>query len=420
MKKTVLLAFISVLPFSVIIQMVGPVTTENFMPTPVPNPFPPHYTRTRSTRNMRFFIRSNTTFENCGTDTWNLTAEDRAISLLMNNTWQTVFVINHSHPFEKITEDEDGNSIAVLDVQRYLQPGESVSYSVSYNVFSKLRTIPDLNENESGKLEDIPENLREEFCVSQPPWLVEDEEIREVASDIAEDETRVLTIIKKFAKCICENIQFPSQRHEHPYYPNETLKEREGDCDDQAILFVTFCRAYGIPSFIQVGCVYLPDFYANITTWEDHISYEFRRIGWHGWTIAYIPPWGWLPIDLTYVMGSLAEPLNAIYHGAVTLQETIQESNISRVDYVASSRTYRDLLLQNDFYLHSMDEMTMTLLGDLNCDFIVNTPDISIIAKSFGSELGDEDWNELAEINGDRIVDIYDVATVATDFGKTA
>ena len=417
MKKVVLLAFISVLLSSGITQMAGSVTSESLTVIPTLPSFLSHHA---DAENMRFVIRSNVTFENRGTVTWNLTEEERAISLFMNNTWQTVFLIDHSHRLETISEDDDGNSIAVLDFQRHLQPGESVSYSVSYNVFSKPRMIPDLNENESGELEEIPENLREQFCVSQPPFLVEDEGIREGARAIAGNETRVSTIIKRFVEWTWGNIQYPSQRHEHPQYPDETLNKREGDCDDQAILFATFCRVYGIPSFIQVGCIYLPGFYSNVTTWEDHISNELIRIGWHGWAMAYVPPWGWLPIDLTFVMGSFAVPLNSIYHGAVSLQETIQYMNISKVDYVASSHMYRNLLQQNDFYLYSMDEMTMTFLGDMNCDFIVNMSDLFIIAEAFGSKLGGSNWNQItdtAEPYGK--IDIIDIFVVAREFGKT-
>jgi hypothetical protein len=417
LKKVVLLAFVSVLLSSAITRLVDPVTTENSIAIPAPRSLQQHY---RDTSNMRFVIRSNVTFENRGTVTWDLTEEERAISLFMNNTWQTVFLIDHSHPLERIGEDDDGNPIAVLDFQRHLQPGESVSYSVSYNTFSKPRIIPDLNENESGQLEDISENLREEYCISQPPFLVEDEEIREAARAIAGNETRVLTIIKEFVKWIWENIQYPSQRHEHPYYPNETLEKKEGDCDDQAILFATFCRIYGIPSFIQVGCIYLSDFCANVTTWEDHISNELRRIGWHGWAMVYVPPWGWLPVDLTFVTGSFAVAVNAIYHGAVTLQKTIQYMNISKEDYVASSYMYRDFLQQNDFYLYSMDEVTMTFLGDVNCDFIVNILDISIIAETFELEPRDPNWNEIADITEPYgKINIIDVSVAAKEFGKT-
>ena len=60
-----------------------------------------------------------------------------------------------------------------------------------------------------------------------------------------------------------------------------------------------------------------------------------------------------------------------------------------------------------------------TLLGDLNDDGVVDIFDVVIIAKAFGSEPGDDNWNQLADLNGDDIVDIFDVVTISKNFGKT-
>ncbi len=74
--------------------------------------------------------------------------------------------------------------------------------------------------------------------------------------------------------------------------------------------------------------------------------------------MVYIPPWGWLPVDLTYVFGgSGGNPLNAITNAAVTSQITIQYMNISQTDYVASSLEARKFLITNSFYVHTEDEM---------------------------------------------------------------
>jgi len=84
-----------------------------------------------------------------------------------------------------------------------------------------------------------------------------------------------------------------------------------------------------------------------------------KRISWHGWAIVYIPPWGWLPVDLTYVLGDTSDPLNRIRKAAVTWQWVIQYMNITRTDYVASSQKTRDYLQQNDFYIYEEDEMRL-------------------------------------------------------------
>jgi hypothetical protein len=149
--------------------------------------------------------------------------------------------------------------------------------------------------------------------------------------------------------------------HEVPQYPNETITKREGDCDDKAILLVTLCRIIGIPAFIQIGAIYMPPPYPPETSesyWEDHVTAVQKRIGWHGWAMVYIPPWGWLPVDLTYVFEPITvDPLNAIKNAAVTSQITVQYMNISQTDYVASSREAREFLITNSFSVYMEDEM---------------------------------------------------------------
>jgi hypothetical protein len=74
--------------------------------------------------------------------------------------------------------------------------------------------------------------------------------------------------------------------------------------------------------------------------------------------MVYIPPWGWLPVDLTYVFGGLeGNSLNAITNAAVTWQGTVQYMNISQTDYVASTRETKEFLLANGFYVSLEDEM---------------------------------------------------------------
>jgi len=59
------------------------------------------------------------------------------------------------------------------------------------------------------------------------------------------------------------------------------------------------------------------------------------------------------------------------------------------------------------------------LLGDLNCDGIVDVTDVYIVAGSFGLHLNHPGWDPIADINGDGTIDIVDVYLVAINFGKT-
>lgn len=314
-------------------------------------------------QDVGFTIQTRVIFSNPsnGSATWNFTEEDRTIGLFMNNTWQVVHLINCSCPLETVKKDEDGNQVAVLLFPKSeLKPGKNMSYTVTYRAVSKPRSIPEITEETSENLNKIPKDLSEQYCMEAGPWLINDPPLRKLACDIAKNETKVLTIIKKLVEWINHNITYAV--HEVPYYPNETYIESRGDCDDKAVLFATLCRILGIPAYIQIGCIYLPTAtYTSETYWQGHVINVQKRIGWHGWAMVYVPPWGWLPVDLTYVTDGLDDPLNAIKKGAVTLQETIQYMNIAQTDYVASSRDSRELLIKNDFYIYMEDEMVLEI-----------------------------------------------------------
>jgi len=84
--------------------------------------------------------------------------------------------------------------------------------------------------------------------------------------------------------------------------------------------------------------------------------------------MVYVPPWGWLPVDLTYVLIDpyLIDPLNAIRGAAVTGQDVIQYMNFIHTDYVGGSRSLRDFVQNNGFYIYMTDEMkTDDIFGSL-------------------------------------------------------
>jgi len=316
-------------------------------------------------QDLEFIIRSSVTFSNNGTSIWNLTEEDQSIGLFMNNTWQTVYLTNYSHPIKEII-DEEGNQMAVLQFsESKIRPNETLSYNVTYGILSKPRPPLNVSEEASGNLNEISPGLREKYCRAEGSWLVNDSKLQALAQSIAKNETNVLTIVKKFVEWINENVDYVV--HDVPLYPDETYEKREGDCDDQAILLITLCRIYGIPAYLQIGCIYMPTKTKELSTyWEDHLTIVKKKIGWHGWAMVYVPPWGWLPVDLTYLWDGISEDtLNSIKKAAVTSQYVIQYMNFSKTDYVASSIEERGFFLENGFYIYEEDEMIQDMQGGL-------------------------------------------------------
>jgi transglutaminase-like putative cysteine protease len=373
--------------------------------------------RCETSEDLGFFIKSKVTFANEGNETWNLSQEDRSWPLFMNNSWQTVCLVGHAYPLEKTDKDVDGNLIAVFQSKSTILAGERGDDYVVYHVRSKPRTGPSIDYAGSGNLTQIPNDLMEEYCTGHGFWMTGEPQIREKALTIAGNETRVLVVVANLVSWIWNNIRY--QSHDPTLYPNDTLSLREGDCDEQAILFGTFCRVLRIPAHLQVGCVFLDE--ASSSSDDGPLHFVLKQIAWHAWAMVYVPPWGWLPVDLTYVLASRADPLNAIRRGAVMLQYTVQSMNVSEDDYLASDRAYKDLLERGNFSLYVTDEMgeVNALLGDLSGDGVVNIIDAAIVAKAYRSRPNDTNWNRSADVNKDDTVNIIDISIVAREFGKT-
>ena len=302
------------------------------------------------TGNMSYFLKSSVRYSNPSQDqVWNFTERgdyDRTIGLFMNSSWQTVELVNSTFTVDATKKDEDGNSLAVLQFPKLmLQPGENLIFTVWYHIVSKPRIIPYITETASLNLTDIPQNLVDEYTRGDGSWQTNNQPLVSLALSLKGSETNVLTIVKNFIEWIKAHISYPKGRHENPYYPNQTYALREGDCDDQAILLITLCRIVEIPSYLHVGCIYRPSYFDNASVWNGHVSFVERRVGWHGWAFVYIPPWDWLPVDLTFVPEGFKDPLNAIKHGAVTLQNTTQYMNVMHTDYVAACLKDRTLIM---------------------------------------------------------------------------
>ena len=305
-----------------------------------------------------FILKITSTLENSSPQRsiWNLSKEEKTIGLFMNNTWQTVYLLNASYPISEFHTDKDGNPIVSLSLPKSsILYGENLTIQIFYRIILKPHSLPEISIRNSGTLDDIQEELKRRYCQDVGPWQVNGSEIRKLALEIAGNETNVLLLLKNFILWIKQNVYYRTRGL--PRYPAETLSERAGDCDDQANLLIAFCRVIGIPAYLQVGCIYLPGRDSGVTYWNGHWMLRLTRIGWHGWAMVYVPPWGWLPVDLTYSPASSYDPIEAIRNAALLRHPVAQYANITETDYIASSRSYREFLLSNGFKIYEHDVM---------------------------------------------------------------
>jgi hypothetical protein len=64
------------------------------------------------------------------------------------------------------------------------------------------------------------------------------------------------------------------------------------------------------------------------------------------------------------------------------------------------------------------DIIKVRMPGDMNCDGKVDVRDIALAALAFGSHLGQNRWNSVADENDDGKVDAHDIRIIAQNFGK--
>ena len=307
--------------------------------------------------------RLTVTYYNGGNRTLTLSDYDVSVPLFFSNELQEVELTWSSYPIKGVFMDPDGNRWAILKVpDRELVPRESLSFSVEYRITSRTGEAPDISIEASGMLDQIPGSLKERYCGPAACWQTDFQPLRELAYNLSYGKEKVLDIVASFIRWIYANIRYMS--YDMPRYPNETFLSRKGDCDDQANLFITLCRIVGIPAYLQIGCIYMYPLLGRHkvfsgSAWDGHVVYSSVDVGWHGWAVVYVPPWGWLPVDLTASYGLEEDLLNAIRNAIYWAWVTILYREIKTTDYISEAYEAKRYVLENDLYIYEDEEMRL-------------------------------------------------------------
>ena len=288
----------------------------------------------------------------------------------MNTSWQTVYLLRVNKPYVW-SSDDDGNPLISVNVSS-IPSGENVTLTISMQIVKQEREPPNINLLDSQNRKDIPSELKEDYCQTEGSWLVDDEMLRSLANDIwvSEGESEnVLKIVTDLADWIGHNID--PVTHDVPLYPNETCILKEGDCDDQANLLITLSRILGIPAYLQLGAIRKSGKDEG-TDWDGHIKYSLINIGYHGWAMIYIPPWGWLPFDMTLAWKE--NSLEGITSAPIWNLDAITTGDIVKSDWAGDGKRQKEELINGQLYLHHEDELITQDGNNLWVTFLIMWP----------------------------------------------
>ncbi len=242
------------------------------------------------------------------------------------------------------------NPSLVIQAPKYenmsLMPDQTVTsmviYNVSVNVAQRLLQATNIKPELAEGWEYIPDKIKSNYTGITPLWNYSNPLVNLFITYIQSREysKTPLGAVEKVLEWFDKNVEYKTRIPARQ--PWETLMYMEGDCDDQSNLLITVLRGLGIPAYLEIGIVYIMGLNITSTAANGLLVYKFVNGGTHAWTAAYVPPWGWIRIDLTASLGI------GIYHikgAAYYIYPTVVISKVYGQNYAASTARFTEELV---------------------------------------------------------------------------
>ncbi|MFW9789297.1 MAG: transglutaminase family protein [Candidatus Thorarchaeota archaeon] len=208
-------------------------------------------------------------------------------------------------PPARVTEKAEKNMVAVLKVPE-LYPGESFSPTVVLRIDTITRDW--LMESRTSTEEHIA-RTRGVYCSMQKYWEIEDPMIQEMSQQAAERTGDDESYARLVYQMVHESLKLKTHLEERKGAAR-AIREKEGDCDEHADLFIALLRAVRIPARRIVG-----HYYRGGPEPEPH-----------AWCEMFLERNGWIPVDPALGnFGTLSEHyFSRVREGIVSERPTMQ------------------------------------------------------------------------------------------------
>ncbi len=186
---------------------------------------------------------------------------------------------------------EPGGAVhrTVFFERRVGNPGAPMRFAVEFE-FLTCAYCPELDEERARVSSDSEVRC---YLAERRPHLAFTPEIMTAVAEAVGGETHPLRKVRRIFEYIDSRIRYCAEE-EYSIIPSlaaHALSRRRGDCGVQAALFISMCRAAGIPARWQSG------FFTQPGHWN-----------MHDWAEFHLEPWGWLPADASFGRRKSGDP----------------------------------------------------------------------------------------------------------------
>jgi len=188
--------------------------------------------------------------------------------------------IEYSAPPSHSAADRWGQRCALFEFDRVPAGSrQRVGYSLRVRASAiDYLILPD----ETGALEDIPDELREAYTADGTRLRITSPYIRETARQIVAQEENPYWMARRIYNFVIDKLEYEMVGGWD--LPEVVLKRGRGSCSEYTFAFVALCRAAGLPARYCGSVVVRGD--------DASIDEAFHR-----WAEVYLPGYGWVPVD---------------------------------------------------------------------------------------------------------------------------
>ncbi len=217
-----------------------------------------------------------------------------------NTSHQGVKIISvEPEPF-LIDKDENGNLRMNIGVN--LSPNSEIWVNATLEI-TVQEYRASLNEDASMW---PPLNVSLKYTEPTIVWNVENETLRQLALEIVGKEKTPLSMAKKLAYWIDDNLEYVPNPENLTRGANYCVLFRNGkyvlygDCTQAADVYITLARSLGIPARAVSGLILMDKeevqwLNRSLDEDSDQMVEHWRP---HIWPQVYLEPWGWIDVDM--------------------------------------------------------------------------------------------------------------------------